>query len=1124
MNNKELEILYKRKIYQDINRDKTEGRKKIWITNLSLNDEIFFYQGLSDTLKQPLLVVKEQLGGETLYSQLKPYLGEKVAFLPKRNLLPYKTLALGKELKYERLEILKRLIEGKIDILITDEEAVLEKYQEKSTFVKNIVDFKAGREYEQDKIIANLIKLGYKKVKILEDKGQFSIRGDIIDIYLTTEKNPLRLDFSGDKLEKIKVYELEEYRIVKELKEIKAYPTSDIKSPEDIRGLGQNLEREDLGEGLKEEIALIKEGIFKEENERFFSLFSGSFVSIESYFHKKPAIVFNNYNNIKIRSDIYYGGMMEDYALGEKEGLIHPCQKEDYFTPDIFKELEEKSLVFYTSLFSGYEDDCEASYLYEKKIITPFYGDLEALKKELKKLITEGYKGFVYLNNKDKIRNLKEKLGTLNVVFVEGFLEESFILEDVKVAFLGEKDIFGFFKKGEAKKKKKKLGSFIDIKAGDYVVHEEYGIAFYKGIEQKVILGIPKDYLILEFAGTGKLFVPVEKMDSVEKYIGAEGRKPRLSNLSNNEWKKTKEKVRISVSEIAKDLLKLYSGRKLAKGFAFSKDSSWHADFADRFPYIETIDQEKAIVDVRRDMEKPMPMDRVIIGDVGYGKTEVALRASFKAVIDSKQAAILSPTTVLSQQHYRTFKERYEGLPFKIRLLNRFISKKEQNKTLEELKEGKIDILIGTHRILSKDVAFKDLGLLVIDEEQKFGVVHKEKIKNLKNNIDYLVLSATPIPRTLHMALAGARDLSVIETPPKDRYPVETYVLEHEDSIIRRSILKEKERSGQIFYVYNKVQSMPAKKRELLRLVPEASIEFAHGQMDEKSLEKVMLGFLQGEIDVLLCTTIIENGLNIKNANTLIVEDADNLGLSQIYQLKGRVGRSNKNAYAYFMFDKNKILKETAEKRLKAIRELIELGSGFKIAMLDLEIRGAGNLLGWEQHGHMLSVGFDLYCKILEEEVKKLEQRVEAVDDLVVLDLNVDGYIPSSYIEGEVLKAQIYKKLANIASKEDLLKLLEEVTERLGPVPSELENLFLLANTRILAKACHLSKIKREKGGFLLFLREEHYNMDILQKFRDKFNGEVFFGEGAITVKLPNKLYLLEHVLKELAGTVANFH
>lgn len=1124
MNNKLLEKLYARKIYQEIGEGLEQGHRKLGITGIDLNDEVFFYQGLYKKIKKPLLIIKEQQEGQKLYSQLKPYLGDKTAYLPKRNLLPYKTLIASKEVKYQRLEILKKLLEGKIEVLITDEESFLEKYQEKNIFLKETITLKAKQEYEQNQLLEKLIKLGYQKVDILENRGQFTLRGDVLDLFLATEKEPVRLDFFGDELETIKYFEIEEYKLLKEVKEIAVYPNSDIIAPPDIKVVANKLaEANNLGENLLTEIELMKEGIYQEENERFFAFFQDSLVDLRNWFKVKPQVIFNNYKDIKIRSDIYFNTLIKDHQQGEQEGLIHPCQKDDYFSPRQFENIEQEEALLYTSLFSSFEENYDQNYLYEKELINPYYGDVDALKKEIDLFINTGLQVFIFLNNKDKIKGLKEKLAGSNVIFIEGFLEESFRAKDIKTVLIGEKDIFGFYKKGEAKKKKKKLGSFVDIKAGDYVVHEEYGIAYYKGIEQKVILGVPKDYLILEFSGTGKLFVPVEKMDSIEKYIGGEGRKPKLSNLSNNEWRKTKEKVRISVSEIAKDLLKLYSARKLAKGFAYSKDGSWHADFADRFPYLETEDQEKAIIDVRKDMEKPGAMDRVVIGDVGYGKTEVALRASFKAVMDSKQTAVLSPTTVLSQQHYRTFIERYKGLPFKIGLLNRFVSKKEQHKTLEELKSGKIDILIGTHRILSKDVEFKDLGLLVIDEEQKFGVVHKEKIKNLKNNIDCLVLSATPIPRTLHMALAGARDLSIIETPPKDRKPVETYVLEHDDRIIRRSILKEKEREGQVFYVYNRVQSMIQKKKELERLIPEVKVDFAHGQMDEKSLEKVMFGFLEGEIDVLLCTTIIENGLNIKNANTLIVEDADNLGLSQIYQLKGRVGRSERNAYAYFMFDKKKILSETANKRLKAIRELTELGSGFKIAMLDLEIRGAGNLLGKEQHGHMLSVGFDLYCKILEEEVKKLESDSdEAVAETVALDLNVDGYIPSAYIDSEVLKIEIYKKLADVENKEDLLKLIEEVTLRFGPVPEVLENLFLLANIRVLAKACNLKGIKKEGGAFIIALRDGYYSLEVLQKLRNKFKGKVSFGDGSIILRVESKLYLLEHFLKELSSFIVN--
>ncbi len=1113
------ELIEKGSIFKDIKKGLLSGEKSLGVTGLAVGDEVFFYQGLQKILDKPLFIVKEQQEAESLFFLMREWLGDKIQLLPKRNMLPYRTILKGRELKNKRIKILKDLLEGNVDILILSEETLIEKYIPVEEFKKNILTLKKDMSIDRSILIEGLVKLGFQKEPILELKGQFCVRGDIVDIFPVTQDNPVRLDFFDDQLEKIKEFDIESQRTIEEIEKIQLYPTSDILEPDDLEGIADKL-WVNASDNIRDELEIMKAGIFQEENERFFPAFYKELDNILDYCYNPPQVIINNLSELKIINDIYYASLLDDYIVGEKDGLIHPIQKEGFINKDLLEIFENRQLI-HTALFDSFESSHESNYHYDRKQIISFHSDLDAFMSEVSKLLSENINIYLFSSSKDKSDSLESffderSVSDSRITFIEGYLEESFVLYEQRIALIGEKTIFGQSKKSADKKRRKKLNPFIDIKAGDYVVHDEYGIAYYQGIEQKEILGVVKDYLILQFHGTGRLFLPVEKMDVIEKYIGAEGHKPRLSNLSNNEWRKTKEKVRISVSDIAKNLLQLYSQRKQAEGFAYSKDNSWHSEFADRFPYIETLDQEKAIEDVRKDMEKTMPMDRVIIGDVGYGKTEVALRATFKAVMDGKQVAILSPTTVLSQQHYRTFLERFEGLPFNIGIMNRFVHKNQQKKILEKLAEGKIDILIGTHRILSNDVVYKDLGLLVIDEEQKFGVVHKEKIKNLKNNIDCLVLSATPIPRTLHMALAGARDMSVIETAPKERYPVQTYVLEHDDNIVRNSILKELKRGGQIFYVYNRVQSIEEKRRKLESLVPEATIGIAHGQMGEKLLESVMMGFLEGDIDILLCTTLIENGLNIKNANTLIVDNADNLGLAQIYQLKGRVGRSNRVAYAYFMFNKHKILSENAQRRLKAVRELTELGSGFKIAMLDLEIRGAGNLLGKEQHGHMVSVGFDLYCKILEDEVNRLANSTVEEDAQVELDLNIDGHLPSNYIGDDIVKVEIYKKIADVTKREDILSLIDEVTDRFGPIPAVAENLFLMANIRILAHEASVTKIKKDGLNFKVYIKPTAYSLEELQNIRLKFKGKVMFNEDSIVFVGEGKLYLLEHFLKEL--------
>lgn len=1113
-------------LYMEIEEALRQGEGRISVSGLSPTDEVFFYLELQARLGRPLCVVKEEGEGESLALLLQEWIGEGAAFLPKRNLLPYRTMVRSHEDKYRRLDILSRLLRGEISILLMGEEAWLDRYGAPEVFRKKILELSEGMEVSRDELLSTFSSMGYQKEATLELQGQYAVRGDIVDIFPVAQENPLRLDFFGDTLERIKIFDLEEQRTLSELPGFTLAPAGEFLPEPGSLEKGAALLLDSLPEAgreslLEEELVLLSQGIYGEESERFFPAFTEGIYGIRDYFQTPPALVLADYGDLRIRAGAYWQEMQEDYREGEAQGLIHPLQREA-FHPPAYLEEGCGSPVFYTSEFQRFEEG-PLALEYGRKAIPPFRNDLTAFLRESRRLLEEGVSLWLLGSTPEKAASL-EKLardmkleGDLHIL--SATLEESFLLPEPGVALIGEKDIYGLAKKAPGVKKVRKLNPFIDIKPGDYVVHEEYGIALYKGMESKEILGQYRDYLNLEFAGTGRLFLPVENMDVVEKYIGGEGHRPKLSNLSNNEWRKTKERVRISVSEIAKDLLALYSQRKLATGHAYTPDGPDHQDFAARFPYVETEDQAKAIEDVRQDMEKAQPMDRVVIGDVGYGKTEVALRAAFKAVMDGKQVAVLSPTTVLSQQHYRTFAARFEGLPFRIGLLNRFVGRKEQQEVLQGLADGTIDILIGTHRILSKDIAFRDLGLLVIDEEQKFGVAHKEKIKNLKHSIDCLVLSATPIPRTLHMALAGVRDLSVIETAPKERHPVQTYVLEHEENIIRKAILKELKREGQVFYVYNRVETMEARYGQLTRLVPEARIAMAHGQMDEKTLEARMMAFLEGEVDLLLCTTIIENGLDIRNANTLIVEEADRLGLSQIYQLKGRVGRSSRLAYAYFLFHKARALTENARKRLKAIRELTELGSGFKIAMLDLEIRGAGNLLGREQHGHMLTVGFDLYCKILEDEVNRLarEGGEESQRRGVELDLDLPAYLPDTYVGDVETKTEIYKKLASLGSTEELLLLLEEVRDRFGKLPSEAENLFRLGEVRLLAQASHLEKVRREKNTYILTPRKGWYTLEDLQRIRLKFKGRVFFRDRDM-VLLENQLYLLEFFLKELAA------
>ncbi len=677
-----------------------------------------------------------------------------------------------------------------------------------------------------------------------------------------------------------------------------------------------------------------------------------------------------------------------------------------------------------------------------------------------------------------------------------GYASEGYEYPMLKFVVISESDIFGRKKKKKKRKKYEgqRIQDFAELKPGDYVVHENHGIGVYKGIEKIEVEKIVKDYMKIVYAEGGVLYIPVAQMDLIQKYAGADAKKPRLNKLGTIQWGKTKSQVKKAVQIVAKDLVELYAVRQQSEGFVYGPDTVWQKEFEEMFPFEETDDQLQAIEDTKHDMESKKIMDRLICGDVGYGKTEIAIRAAFKAVQEGKQVVCLVPTTILAQQHYNTFVQRLKEFPVRIDLLCRFRSAAEQKKTIEDTKKGFVDILVGTHRVLSKDVVFKDLGLLIIDEEQRFGVTHKEKIKKLKENIDVLTLTATPIPRTLHMSLIGIRDMSVLEEAPNERMPIQTYVMEYNDEMVREAITRELARDGQVYYVYNRVNDIADVAGRIQSLVPDANVAFAHGQMKERELEDIMYDFINGDIDVLVSTTIIETGLDIPNANTMIIQDADRFGLSQLYQLRGRVGRSNRMAYAFLLYQRDKLLKEVAEKRLSAIREFTDLGSGIKIAMRDLEIRGAGNLLGEAQSGHMEAVGYDLYCKMLNEAVRQLKGGPEAETFTTLIDLNVDAYIPEYYIKNEYQKLDIYKRIAAIESEEELEDMTEELIDRFGDIPKKVQQLLVIASLKSLAHSVYVTAIE-QKGEEIRFTMYEKAKIDPsgIPKFLDSYKNDLIF-------------------------------
>ena len=800
------------------------------------------------------------------------------------------------------------------------------------------------------------------------------------------------------------------------------------------------------------------------------------------------------------------------YLLPGQTGLLYPAR-------EMLARTQKSRTAYLTGLeqkLSGFT--VNGRYSLSVKNVNSYQNGFELLIKDLTRWKREGYRVILLSASRTRSSRLASDLREYNlrawcpdesreevevkpgeILVTYGNLHRGFEYPMIKFIVITEGDMFGVEKKKRKRKKTTyegtKIQSFSDLSVGDYVVHEDHGLGIYRGIEKIEQDGVIKDYLKVEYGDGGNLYLPATRLDGIQKYAGSEAKKPKLNRLGGDQWNKTKTRVKGAVKEIARDLVQLYAARQDTQGFPYGPDTVWQKEFEEMFPYEETEDQLDAIDATKGDMESQKIMDRLICGDVGYGKTEIALRAAFKAVQDEKQVVYLVPTTILAQQHYNTFVQRMKDFPVRVDLMSRFRTPGQVKKTLEDLKRGLVDIVIGTHRVLSKDVQFKDLGLLIIDEEQRFGVAHKEKIKKLKENIDVLTLTATPIPRTLHMSLVGIRDMSVLEEPPVDRMPIQTYVMEYNDEMVREAINRELSRGGQVYYVYNRVSNIDEVANHIASLVPEASVTFAHGQMHEHELERIMFDFVNGEIDVLVCTTIIETGLDIPNANTMIIQDADRMGLSQLYQLRGRVGRSSRTSYAFLMYRRDKMLREEAEKRLQAIREFTELGSGIKIAMRDLEIRGAGNVLGAEQHGHMEAVGYDLYCKLLNQAVLELKgQRREEDTYETVVDCDIDAYIPTSYIKNEYQKLDIYKRISSIENEDEHMDMQDELMDRFGDIPKPVENLLHVAAIKALAHGAYVTEVNINSQEIRLTMYQKaKLNVAGIPAMVERYRGDLKF-------------------------------
>jgi transcription-repair coupling factor (superfamily II helicase) len=1066
----------------------------VQVTGCIDSQKCHLIHGLGEGFQYRVIVTYNDLKAKEIYEDYRLY-DKEVYIYPAKDIIFYSADIHGNAIVRDRLKVLRKLIEKQSATIIVTLDGGMDRLIPLQMIRDRVIKVNASSTLKLSELAASLVHLGYERQAQVESPGEFSIRGGIIDIFPLTEDAPYRIELWGDEIDSIRTFDVSSQRSIEQVDEVVIYPAAEIIPDENCLATGmKKIEEEEkkyyksLREQFKtEEAARIHQIIteFKDNLEAY----TGS-VALESYinyFYEQTMSFFQYFDN---ENTVFFldepGRLTEKGEAVEtefREGMIGRIEK-GYILPgqmDViygYKEamglLANKNTILISTMeVKNNFYSPKRKYDFTVQTVASYHKNFDVLVKDLERWKKNKYRVILLSGSRTRAMRLSEDLRDFNlsafysedmdrvlqsgeIMVAYGNLRRGFEYPLIKLVVISESDIFGTEKKKKRKKQAyegNKIQNFTELTPGDYVVHENHGLGIYKGIEKIEVDKITKDYIKIEYGGGGVLYVLATGLDVIQRYSGSEGRKPKLNKLNSIEWKNTKAKVRGAVREVAKDLVELYAQRQQKEGFQFGPDTVWQKEFEEAFPYEETDDQMTAIEVTKKDMESKRIMDRLICGDVGYGKTEIAIRAAFKAVSDGKQVVVLVPTTILAQQHYNTFVQRMMDFPVSVDVMSRFRSASEQKKTLERLKKGSLDIIIGTHRVLSADVKFKNLGLLIVDEEQRFGVGHKEKIKQLKKDVDVLTLTATPIPRTLHMSMIGIRDMSVLDEPPVDRLPIQTYVLEHNDEIIREAVSRELARGGQVYYVYNRVNGIDEIANMVARLVPEANVAFAHGQMNEHTLEKIMFDFISGEIDVLVSTTIIETGLDISNVNTMIIDDADRLGLSQLYQLRGRVGRSNRTAYAFLMYRRDKMLREIAEKRLHAIKEFTELGSGFKIAMRDLEIRGAGNLLGAEQSGHMEAVGYDLYCKMLNEAVKSMkgEDLNEETYETTV-DMDMDAFIPATYIKNEIQKLDIYKRIADIENEEEMMDMQEELVDRFGDMPVAVNNLL---NIALLKAVCH---------------------------------------------------------------------
>ncbi|MGI5891143.1 MAG: transcription-repair coupling factor [Bacillota bacterium] len=1091
--------------------------------------------------KKPfLLITPNEEDSQLLQENLLPLVGRKAVLFPSLELLPFEVYAHNIELISQRVSVLSRLARGENLLIVSDIITLSRRLAPADQFLSHHFYLTKGQRYDLINLAYLLVDMGYEREKLVQIPGTFSMRGSLLDIFPIDGQRPLRIEFFDDEVESLRYFDPQNQRSLAYTEELLLIPARELPLNREVRQRGLKALKEDI---KKTEKAL--KGQAKKELQQRFGAFEEllavdgwdiSFNQLLPYFYPQADSLFDYIpqglvifsepdDSKKVLRDLEKERQARYFDLLES-GRLLPSFYDNFLS---FEDIKNTALKHPILLFCQLPNRTYFPLGIKKQIIAraipSYHNNLPGLKEDFAYFKQQNYQLIISASSQVRLKRIEEiikELGFPAVRLIEGQFTAGFESGQLKLAVISEKELLAQEVKRIRRhfpKTSERIENFLDLQVGDYVVHISQGIGIYKGVVRLKVGENERDYLYIQYAGDDKLYLPVDQLDLIQKYIGDDTKKPKLYRLGGNDWQKLKNKVRHAVRDMAQELLQLYAAREKAKGYSFSPDTPWQYEFEDAFPYQETDDQLKALADIKKDMESSRPMDRLLCGDVGYGKTEIALRAAFKAVADGKQVAMLVPTTVLAQQHLHTFSRRFEQYPVKIVCLSRFVTNKELKQNIEKIRAGQADIIIGTHRLLSSDIVFKDLGLLIIDEEQRFGVAHKEKIKSFKANIDVLTLSATPIPRTLHMALVGMRDMSIIATPPQNRRPVQTYVLEYHQKLIKDIISRELSRGGQVYFVHNRVHNIHDIVAELNHLLPDATVAIAHGQMKETELERVMIDFVEGRSDILVSTTIIESGLDIPNVNTLIVDEANCFGLAQLYQLRGRVGRSSRQAFAYFTYRKDRAMTEIAKKRLIAIRDFTELGSGFKIAMRDMEIRGAGNILGPQQHGHIAAVGFDMYCRLLQEEITASSGKAPEHEPVnTILELQLNAYIPDDYLEDSALKVEIYKRIAAALEISHIDELAEELHDRYGMIPKELSSLLMLGKIKALARKLCLLSIIQKKGYIELKFCDFHpLKGEHLLAISSQWDKQItFFNKKDFIIKLNNESFSADATLELL--------